>query len=99
MKKYILVAFIMLTQFCYSQQTGVNNYWNFGGVLSYKGNTIIDGSNSSTECKTAGDDYIISSNFICSVNNGDKIKIMVTSDKNTSSVTAVSGSISAFQIP
>lgn len=51
MKKYILVAFIMLTQFCYSQQTGVNNYWNFGGVLSYKGysssiiNTLTSGVN------------------------------------------------------
>lgn len=43
-------------------------------IAIYRNNTIQDGSNSASFCKTAGDEYMISSNFIMQVNNGDKIK-------------------------
>lgn len=65
----------------------------------HRNNTLIDGSNQSALCRTAGQDYLISGNFITQISNGDKLKIMVKSDNAGSTVTATLGSITAIQIP
>jgi hypothetical protein len=67
-------------------------------ISIYKNNTLVHGSESSTLCKVSGEEYPLGGNFLILVDSGDKIKIMITTNKNTTTATATKGSITAFQI-